>query len=191
MKNFFILLLFFLTTNYAYALSIIYDGFECADEPTIPVISAQSRFIIDEDLGNGNYKLLLESGYLVFKDKICLESINNITNDPTNLHGLSQIKAVAYFNGDILVISYGLIVQNSDIVRGNPILLTDTNFPSTYTLVFDYLPSSQAFKLKSVTRLNNLFTALTIGESNSSQSFSLSHVEPILPIEEIEFFIKE
>ncbi|MCG7755542.1 MAG: hypothetical protein LZF64_04215 [Nitrosomonas sp.] len=193
MKKFFILLLLLLITNNAYALSIIYDGFECADEGAISAVPAQSKFTIDEDLGNGNYKLLLEDAYLVFNDKICLELISNITKDPIDLklHGLSPIKASAYFNGNALVITYGLTAQNSDIVRGNPILLTDNAFPSTYTLTFDYLPSRQAFKLKSVTRLNTLFTAVTSGESDHSQSFSSFKVEPIIPLEEIEFLLKE
>ncbi|AKH37351.1 MULTISPECIES: hypothetical protein [Nitrosomonas] len=178
-----------MTTNTANALSIIYDGFKCTDESAILGDQAQSIFTIEEDLGGGNYRLLLENGYLVFKDKICIELINT-SIDPANLHGLSKIKAVAYFNGNALVISYGLIKQNKDIVNGNPILLTDINFPSTYTLVFDYLPSTQRFKLKSATKLDNLFTALHSG-SNSTPSFSSSHVDPILPVEEIQFLIKE
>jgi hypothetical protein len=186
MKKFFILLLFFLTTNNVYALSIIYDGNVCTDEPTRKGVPAQSIFTIEEDLGNGNYKLSLEQGYLVFRDQACLELIDT-TVDPSNLSGLSKIKATGYFNGNTLVISYGLIRQNKDIVSGTPILLTDINFPSTYTLVFDYLPSIQAFKLKSVAKLDNLFTALSY--SDTKQSFSSSHVELVFPIAEIQFLL--
>lgn len=191
MKNFFILLVLYVSLGNTYALSIVYDGFECTEDSAVSSIPAQSRFLIEQDLGNGHYKLLLEGGYLVFKDKVCLEMINNTTNDPENFHGLSQIKAVAYFNGNHLVISYGSIVQNKDIVPGNPLLFRDFNFPSTYTLVFDYLPSKQVFSLKSVTKLDNSYIARTIGESSTSQSFSLTHVEPVFPVETIEFFIKE
>ncbi|UJP05001.1 MAG: hypothetical protein LZF61_09140 [Nitrosomonas sp.] len=190
MKNFFILLGFFLVTNNAYSLSIIYDGFKCADEATTAGDPAQSIFTIEEDLGNGNYKLLLENGYLVFGDKICLELINT-SIDPTNIHGLSKIEAVAHFNGAVLVVSYGLIIQNKDIASGDPILLTDISFPSIYTLVFDYSPSTQTFKLKSATKLDNLFSALRIEGSDVVQSFSRLHVDPILPVEEIQFLIKE
>ncbi|MBX3617833.1 hypothetical protein [Nitrosomonas sp.] len=157
MKKFFILLLFSLSFNNAYALSIVYDGFECTEDSIASGTPAQSRFLVDQDLGNGHYKLLLKGGYLVFKDKVCLEVINNTTHDPENFYGLSQIEAIAYFNGNQLAISYGSIIRNKDIVRGDPILLSDISFPSTYTLVFDYLPSKQTFTLKSVTKLDNLF----------------------------------
>ena len=191
MKKFFIWLLFSLSLSNAYALSIVYDGFECTDESAASSVPAQSRFLIEQDLGNGHYKLLLEGGYLVFKDKACLEMLNKISEGLEHVADLSRIKAVAYFNGNHLFISYGSIVQNKDIVPGNPILLSDFNFPSTYTLVFDYLPSKQTFTLKSVTKLDNSFIARTIGESSTSQSFSFSQVEPIIPVETIEFFIKE
>ncbi|OQW40319.1 MAG: hypothetical protein A4S08_04750 [Proteobacteria bacterium SG_bin4] len=189
MKYFFILLV--LNLGNVYALSIVYDGFECTEDSAVSSIPAQSRFLIEQDLGNGHYKLLLEDGYLVFKDKVCLEMLNKISKDLEYSTDLSQIKAVAYFNGNHLVISYGSIVQNKDIVPGNPILLSNVNFPSTYTLFLDYLPSKQAFTLKSVTKLDNSFIARTIGESSTSQSFSLTHVEPVFPVETIEFFIKE
>ena len=189
MKKFLILLFFLLITNNAYALSIVYDGLECTDKSMSTSTPAQSIFTIEEDLGNGTYRLLLEGGYLEFRDEICLESIDTSV-DPSNRFGLSKINAVAYFNGSTLVISYGIIKQNNDIVSGTPILLTDTNFPSTYTLVFDYLSSTQAFKLKSATKLDNLFSALNNG-GETKQSFSLINVFPILPIEDIKFLIKE
>lgn len=119
----------------AYALSIVYDSFECTEDSAVSGIPAQSRFLLEQDLGNDHYKLLLESGHLVFKDKVCLEKPNKISKDLEYSTDLSRIKAVAYFNGNHLVISYGNIVQNKDIVPGNPILLSDVNFPSTYTLV--------------------------------------------------------
>lgn len=191
MKKFFIWLLFSLSLSNAYALSIVYDGFECTDESAASSVPAQSRFLIEQDLGNGHYKLLLEGGYLVFKDKACLEMLNKISEGLEHVADLSRIKAVAYFNGNQLVISYGSIVRNKDIVPGDPVLLGDTSFPSTYTLVFDYLPSKQAFTLKSVTKLDNSFMARTTGETGVSQSFSLSQVDPIFPVETIEFFIKE
>ena len=185
MKKIIILVLFFLNTNNTNALSIIYDGFKCTGDTTIPSVPAQSIFTIEEDLGNGNYKLFLENGYLVFGDRNCLELIDT-SIDPLNLAGLSKIKARAYFDGNTLVISYGLIKQNKDIVTDIPILLTDTSFPSTYTLVFDYLSTTQAFKLKSVTKLDNLFTSL-----DGTRSFSSIHVDSILIVEEIQFIIKE
>ena len=190
MKKFFIWLLFSLSLSNAYALSIVYDGFECTDESAASSVPAQSRFLIEQDLGNGHYKLLLEGGYLVFKDKVCLEMLNKISKDLEYSTDLSRIKAVAYFNGNHLVISYGSIVQNKDIVPGNPLLFRDFNFPSTYTLVFDYLPSKQAFTLKSVTKLDNLFSSQTSGETGITRSFSLTHVEPAFTVEVIEFFIK-
>lgn len=185
------MLVLYVSLGNAYALSIVYDGFECTEDSAVSSIPAQSRFLIEQDLGNGHYKLLLEGGYLVFKDKVCLEMLNKISKDLEYSTDLSRIKAVAYFNGNHLVISYGSIVQNIDIVPGNPLLFRDFNFPSTYTLVFDYLASKQVFTLKSVTKLDNSFIARTIGESSTSQSFSFSQVELIIPVEIIEFFIKE
>lgn len=174
----------------ANALSIIYDGFKCTTDPAILGEPAQSKFTVGEDLGNGNYKLLLEGGYLFFlRDKICLELIN-ISVDSSNINDLSKIDATAYFNGSTLVISYGLITQNKDIVNGTPILLTDINFPSTYTLVFDYLPSSEAFKLKSVAYLSNSFQSHNSG-GNTSQSFSVIHVDSISPTDDIQFILKQ
>ncbi|MER2511198.1 MAG: hypothetical protein ABTQ25_02045 [Nitrosomonas ureae] len=190
MKAIFISLLFCLMINNANALSIIYDGFKCTDDSTSLGEPAQSIFTIEEDLGNGHYKLLLEGGYLVFPDgKICLNLIDT-SIDPENIDGLSKIKAVAHLNGNVLVISYGLTTQNKDIVIGTPILLTDINFPNTYTLVFDYLPSSEAFKLKSVAKLGNFFQSRIFGD-NTAQSFSLIQVDSILPTGDIQFFIKQ
>jgi hypothetical protein len=189
MKKFLILLFFLLTASNVHALSIVYDGFKCTDTSMSSDIPAQSIFTIEEDLGNGTYKLLLEGGYLDFRDKICLELLDTSV-DPSNIYGLSKINAIAYFNGNTLVISYGIIKQNKDIISGTPILLADINFPSTYTLVFDYLSFAQAFKLKSVTKLDNLFSALNTG-GDTKRSFSLTNVFPVLPVEDIKFLIKE
>lgn len=189
MKKLLILLFFLLITSNVYALSIVYDGLECTDKSMSTGTPAQSIFTIEEDLGNGTYKLLLEGGYLDFRDKICLVSIDT-SIDPSNIYGLSKINAVAYFNGSTLVISYGIIKQNNDIVSGTPILLADINFPSTYTLVFDYLSSTQVFKLKSATKLDNLFSALNNG-GDTKRSFSLINVFPVLPVEDIKFLIRE
>lgn len=191
MKYIFILMLFTLSLGNTYALSIVYDGFECTEDSAVSSIPAQSRFLIEQDLGNGHYKLLLEGGYLVFKDKVCLEMINNIVKDLKYPSDYLQIKAIAYFNDNHLVISYGSIVQNKDIVPDNPLLFRDFNFPVMYTLVFDYLPSKQVFTLKSVTKIGNAFSANTSGETGVTRSFSLTHVEPVFPVETIEFFIKE
>lgn len=191
MKKFFIWLLFSLSLSNAYALSIVYDGFECTDESATSSVPAQSRFLIEQDLGNGHYKLLLEGGYLVFKDKACLEMLNKISEGLEHVTDLSRIKAVAYFNGNQLVISYGSIVRNKNIVAENPLLFHDFNFPIMYTLVFDYSPSKQAFKLNSVTSISNAFLSDTHVESSLTQSFSFTHVEPIFPVQTIEFFIKE
>ena len=188
MKAIFISLLFCLMINNANALSIIYDGFKCTDDSTSLGEPAQSIFTIEEDLGNGNYKLSLERGYLVFNDKICL-ALMNASIDPENIHGLSKIKAVAHLNGNVLVISYGINMRNKDIVVGDPILFEDVSFPWSYTLIFDYLPAMQAFKLKSATRLANSFTALNFG--SYEQFFSLIEVDPLLPAEDIQFLIKE
>lgn len=186
MKKFFVLLLFIFTTNNVHALSIIYSAQVCTDDPARPGVSAQSIFTIEEDLGNGNYQLSLEQGYLIFRDQVCLELIDT-TVDPANFFGLAKIKATGYFNGNTLVISYGLIRRNKDVVNGVPTLLTDINFPSTYTLVFDYLPSAQAFILKNATKLDNVFS--TLGYGDFKQSFSTTHVESIIPVEEIRFLL--
>lgn len=136
MKNFFILLVLYVSLGNVYAISIVYDGFECTEDSAVSSIPAQSRFLIEQDLGNGHYKLLLEGGYLVFKDKVCLEMLNKISKDLEYSTDLSQIKAVAYFNGNHLVISYGNIMQNKDIVPGNPLLFRDFNFPVMYNTGF-------------------------------------------------------
>lgn len=188
MRITFISLLFCLIINNANALSIIYDGFKCTNDSTILGEPAQSKFTLEEDLGNGNYKLLLEGGYLVPRDEICLELINT-SIDPENIYGLSEIKAVAHLNDNVLVISYGLIIQNKDVAAGDPILTADTRLPPTYTLIFDYLPAIQAFKLKSATQLYNAF--ITLNYIGYAQPFSLIQADPLLPVEDIQYFIKE
>ncbi|MER2511551.1 MAG: hypothetical protein ABTQ25_03865, partial [Nitrosomonas ureae] len=188
MKAIFISLLFCLMINNANALSIIYDGFKCTDDSTVLGEPAQSKFTVEQDLGNGSYRLLLEGGYLYFPDgKICLKLIE--TSDPETYGDLSNIKATAYFNGTVLVISYGLLFENKEYVPGNPISINDISFfPSTYNLVFDYSSTTQTFKLVSATELNNAYATQGLLDA---RYFSLIHVRPILPAEEIQYLISE
>lgn len=177
-------LLFCLMISNANALSIIYDGFKCTDDSTILGEPAQSKFIIEQDLGNGRYRLLLEGGYLRFPEgKICLELIPETYSVP-------NIEATAYFNGTVLVISYGLLFENKEYVTGNPIPLNDASFfPGTYNLVFDYSSTTQSFKLVNATELNNAYVLQGLPPNN--RNFSLIHVRPILPAEEIQYLISE
>jgi len=188
MKAIFISLLLCLMINNVNALSIVYDGFKCTDDPTILGEPVQSKFTVEQDLGNGSYRLLLEGGYPVFPDdKICLKLIE--TSDPETYADLSNIKATAYLNGTVLVISYGLLFENKGYVPGNPITINDISFfPTTYNLIFDYSSTTQTFKLVNATELNNAYSQLGLPDA---RNFSLIHVRPILPAEDIQYFIKE
>lgn len=68
MKNLLMAFLLYLIIDNVFALSIVYDGFKCGDDSSASVVSAQSRFTVTRDLGNGNYELSLNP--LVITEKI-------------------------------------------------------------------------------------------------------------------------
>jgi hypothetical protein len=188
MKAIFISLLFCLMINNANALSIIYDGFKCTADPAILGEPAQSKFIVVSYLGNNYYQLVLVGGYLVFPDgKICLKSVE--PSDSENNVGLPNIEAVAYFNGTVLVLSYGLSYENKGYVPGNPISRNDVSFfPTSYNLIFDYSSTTQSFKLVNATEHNN-----AQGQQGLPVFRYLSsiHIRPIFLAEEIQYLISE
>ncbi|SER31300.1 hypothetical protein SAMN05421690_101848 [Nitrosomonas sp. Nm51] len=159
MKKFFLVFLLYIFANKAYALSIVYDGFECEADSAVLSAAAQSRFSTVENLQDDKYRLLLTGGYLVFEDNICIEPLEepfeNITTIDPLITNLSQIAAIAHFRNNILVVSYGLMKQNTSTTSGIPTLFADINFPKAFTLTFEYLPSRQAFKLISASQINN------------------------------------
>ncbi|PTN12710.1 hypothetical protein [Nitrosomonas aestuarii] len=65
----------------------------------------------------------------------------------------------------------------------------DISFPRAFTLVFDYEPSRQVFKLRSASFLANVFTNSASPDGN--KSFSAFWTNPINLTDEIEFYLEE
>ncbi|MBX3640023.1 MAG: hypothetical protein KF888_05850 [Nitrosomonas sp.] len=190
MKNLLIVFLLYLITNNVFALSIVYDGFKCEDESSTSAVSAQSRFTVAQDLGNGNYKLWLSGAFLDYEEKFCLKSLDTIFTEQEILQfHKAPIEAIASFNGDVLVVSYGTIARNPDSALDDPFLFADISFPRAYTLIFDYEPSRRVFKLRSVTLFANVFT--TSISPDEKKSLSAFWVESPALTDEIEFFLED
>ncbi|WP_244073363.1 hypothetical protein [Nitrosomonas sp. PY1] len=116
--------------------------------------------------------------------KPCLKSIE--APDPET----SNIRAIAYFNGTVLVISYGLIFENKGYVLGNPIPFNDNSFfPNAFNLIFDYSPTTQTFKLVNATELSNGYVMLQ-GESDT-RTFTSIQAQPFIQTEGIQYLISE
>ncbi|SFL28481.1 hypothetical protein SAMN05216302_105316 [Nitrosomonas aestuarii] len=182
-------LLYFITNNVS-ALSIVYDGHRCDDDSSIANASAQSRFTVVRDLGNGNYELSLDGAFLDYEEKLCLKPLNTFLTEVEKLQSqVAPIQAFAFFNGDVLVVSYGTLARNPGTALDNPPLFEDISFPRAFTLVFDYEPSRQVFKLRSASFLTNVFTNLASPDGN--KSFSAFWTNFINLTDEIEFYLEE
>lgn len=190
MKNFAAgILLCFISSN-VFALSIVYDGVVCESDSFVPAVSAQSRFTVERDLGEGSYALSISEAFLDYEDTFCLKPFSSFLTDAEILQSLiTPIEAFAFFNGDTLVISYGTIARNPESALDDSFLLDDISFPRAFTLVFDYEPSRQVFKLTSASFLGNVISK-TIGP-DETKSFSTFWINPITLTDEIEFFIED
>lgn len=184
------LFLFSFASSNVAALSIVYDGYICDDSSSTSNVLVQSRFTVVRDLGNGNYQLSIDGAFLDYEEKLCLKPLNTFLTEIEILQShIVPIQALAYFNGDVLVVSYGTIARNPDSALDNPSLFDDVNFPRAFTLVFDYEPSRQVFKLRSASFLANVFT--NSASPDGDKSFSAFWINPINLTDEIEYFLEE
>ena len=190
MKNFAVVILLCFISSNVFALSIVYEGVVCESDSSIPAVSAQSRFTVERDLGEGNYALSISEAFLDYENTLCLRPFSSFLTDTEILQSLiTPIEAFAYFNDDVLVVSYGTIARNPESVADDQLLFDDIRFPAAFTLVFDYEPSRQAFKLRSASFLGNVITKTV--DSNGLKSFSTFWTNPITLTDEIEFIIED
>lgn len=181
-------------SSQSHSLSIVYNGLKCELEPTQPSIPAQSRFDIFEDLGGGNYSLLLTNGILIFKDQICIGSLGNIADETTEfqINEAFFLDAIAHFSNNILIISYDVMTQIGDIEIDNTLFSNGITKPTSYTLILDYMPTKQSFKLKSAIKIDGTIMIIGFPELGATtQTIKFNNVEAIEPEENIEFFIKQ
>ena len=174
----------------AYAISIVYQGFEClsavnTEDPApnngTPV---QSRFEVIEDSGDGIYRLNLTGGIprFVSNDRtVCIDRATAIGySGIPEVDGLPQpldaVDATGYFDGDELIIVINSLYTDLS-ARRNPFSSFTTSFifPFTNTLIFKFNSTTSSFRLKKVVR--NRGFVHTSGSTNSITPF----FETVLP----------
>ena len=172
----------------AYAISIVYQGFEClsavnTEDPapnngTAPV---QSRFEVIEDSGDGIYRLNLTGGIPRFvsnEHTVCIDKATAIGY--SGIDGLPQpldaVDATGYFDGEELIIVISSLYTDLS-ARRNPFSSFTTSFifPFTNTLIFKFNSTTSSFRLKKVVR--NRGFVHTSGSTNSITPF----FETVLP----------
>ncbi|MER0204328.1 MAG: hypothetical protein DU480_10835 [Nitrosomonas sp.] len=173
----------------AYAISIVYQGFEClsavnTEDPApnngTPV---QSRFEVIEDSGDGIYRLNLTGGIprFVSNDRtVCIDKTTAIgysgIPDDVLPQPLDAIDATGYFDGEELIIVISSLYTDLS-ARRNPFSSFTTSFifPFTNTLIFKFNSTTSSFRLKKVVR--NRGFVHTSGSTNSITPF----FETVLP----------
>lgn len=185
-----VLLIFMLLfVGNTFAISITYSGLACqnavnVDDPTPTDTVVQSRFEVIEEIGGGVFRLMLSGGLPRFTNNnqnLCIDSdtalgfsgIPAIDGLPTRL---DTIDAIAYFNGQDLIVTVNSI--NTDLSAGrNTFSGFTTSFvsPISNILIFEYSPQSSTFILKKM--IHNRGLVHTSGSTNSITPF----FETILP----------
>ncbi|MBK7493043.1 MAG: hypothetical protein IPI17_14660 [Nitrosomonas sp.] len=174
----------------AYAISIVYQGFECLSavntEDPAPNNGTlvQSRFEVIEDSGDGIYRLNLTGGIprFVSNDRtVCIDRATAIGySGIPEVDGLPQpldaVDATGYFDGDELIIVINSLYTDLS-ARRNPFSSFTTSFifPFTNTLIFKFNSTTSSFRLKKVVR--NRGFVHTSGSTNSITPF----FETVLP----------
>lgn len=188
-----ILICAMLSYGSASAESIIYDGLECENEPTKPHLTATSKFEVMQDLGNGNYNLHLTGGILVFKDEICLGDLGQIANESTNFNIKDAvfINATGSLDNNELIITYGIIRQIGSVASNTEMFDTGTTSPVVHTLIFDFIPDRQVFRLKKATEVSGSISFIGFPELGvSTQGIDYLTIRTITPQQPIEYMIE-